>query len=194
MNPIRIRFVAISATVSNPQDVAEWLGTTNKPAVYHKFGDECRPVKLKRIVEGYPCPVGTSIFKFDIILNYKLWNIIQKYHNGKPTLIFCNTRKGVALTAEALSREITVSFNMEQKNKLTALASTIKNKKIQSLILSGVGCHHAGLLFEERMNIELAFRNRDLPILITTTTLALSDHLNKQRSSLKFSNTGLDQA
>lgn len=35
------------------------------------------------------------------------------------------------LTAETLSREITVSFNTEQKNKLMALASTIKTKKIQ---------------------------------------------------------------
>ncbi|CAH1638108.1 unnamed protein product [Spodoptera littoralis] len=97
----------------------------------YKFGDECRPVKLKRIVEGYPCAEGTSIFKFDIILNYKLWPIIQKYHCGKPTLIFCNTRKSVILTAETLSRELTVSFNAEQKAKLTALASTIKNKTLQ---------------------------------------------------------------
>ncbi|XP_072948761.1 probable ATP-dependent DNA helicase HFM1 [Epargyreus clarus] len=173
----RIRFVAVSATVNNPEDVAQWLGTAEKPAVYYKFGDECRPVKLKRVVEGYSCPAGTSIFKFDIILNYKLWPIIQKYHNGKPTLIFCNTRKSVALTAETLSREITVSFNPEQKAKLTALASTLKNKKLQTLILNGVGCHHAGLLFEERLNIEQAFRNRDLPILITTTTLAMGVNL-----------------
>ncbi|CAH2096376.1 unnamed protein product [Euphydryas editha] len=173
----RIRFIAVSATVSNPEDVAAWLGTKDRQAVYYKFGDECRPVKLKRVVEGYHCAEGTSIFKFDIILNYKLWPIIQKYHNGKPTLIFCNTRKGVLLTAETLSKEITVSFSAEQRMKLTALASTIKNKKIQSLVMSGVGCHHAGLLFEERMNIEHAFRNRDLPILITTTTLAMGVNL-----------------
>lgn len=52
-----------------------------------RFGDECRPVKIKRIVEGYHCGEGTSIFKFDIILNYKLWPIIQKYYDGKPTLV-----------------------------------------------------------------------------------------------------------
>ncbi|GBP61327.1 Probable ATP-dependent DNA helicase HFM1 [Eumeta japonica] len=86
-NP-QIRFIAVSATVSNPEDVAAWLGTPEKPAVYHKFGDECRPVKIKRVVEGYPCSEGASIFKFDILLNYKLWPIIQKYYNGKPTLVF----------------------------------------------------------------------------------------------------------
>ncbi|XP_045772503.1 probable ATP-dependent DNA helicase HFM1 [Maniola jurtina] len=176
-SPPRIRFVAVSATVSNPEDVAAWLGSSEQPAAYYKFGDECRPVKLKRVVEGYPCPVGTSIFKFDIILNYKLLPIIQKYHNGKPTLIFCNTRKGVALTAETLSREMTISFNAEQKAELVALASTLKNKKVQSLVLCGVGCHHAGLLYEERTNIEQAFRNRDLPILVTTTTLAMGVNL-----------------
>ncbi|XP_045541613.1 probable ATP-dependent DNA helicase HFM1 [Papilio machaon] len=176
-NAPKIRFVAVSATISNPEDVAEWLGTTNKTAVFYKFGDECRPVKTKRVVEGYPCPVGTSIFKFDITLNYKLWPIIQKYHDNKPTLIFCNTRKGVILTAEALSREITLRFSEEQKAKLTALASAIKTKKIQSLVLCGIGCHHAGLLFEERVNIERAFRNSDLPILISTTTLAMGVNL-----------------
>nr|XP_034832239.1 probable ATP-dependent DNA helicase HFM1 [Maniola hyperantus] len=176
-SPPRIRFVAVSATVSNPEDVAAWLGSSEQPAAYYKFGDECRPVKLKRVVEGYPCPVGTSIFKFDIILNYKLWPIILKYHNGKPTLIFCNTRKGVTLTAETLSREITINFNEEQKAALVALASTLKNKKIQSLVLCGVGCHHAGLLYEERTNIEQAFRKRDLPILVTTTTLAMGVNL-----------------
>lgn len=45
--------------------------------------------------------------------------------------IFCNTRKSVTLTAETLSRELTINFNAEQKAKLTALASTIKNKKLQ---------------------------------------------------------------
>ncbi|VVD04691.1 unnamed protein product, partial [Leptidea sinapis] len=167
----RIRFVAVSATVSNPEDVAVWLGTADKPAVFHKFDNNFRPVKLKLIVEGYPCSEGTSIFKFDIVLNYKLWPVIQKYYDGKPTLIFCNTRKGVMLTADTLSREITVGFSEDQSARLHALAATIKTKKIQTLVLTGIGCHHAGLLYEERVNIENAFRNRDLPILITTTTL-----------------------
>lgn len=35
-DPPTIRFVAVSATVSNPEDVAAWLATDEKPAVYHK--------------------------------------------------------------------------------------------------------------------------------------------------------------
>ncbi|KOB75207.1 ATP-dependent DNA helicase MER3 [Operophtera brumata] len=31
-----------------------------------KFGDECRPVRLRRVVEGYHCAENTSIFKFDL--------------------------------------------------------------------------------------------------------------------------------
>lgn len=34
--PPRIRFVAVSATISNPEDVAHWLGTSEKPAVFYK--------------------------------------------------------------------------------------------------------------------------------------------------------------
>ncbi|XP_063825930.1 probable ATP-dependent DNA helicase HFM1 [Ostrinia nubilalis] len=95
----------------------------------------------------------------------------------KTVQIFCNTRKSVLLTAETLSKEITITFSPEQKAKLTALASTIKTKKLQSLVLAGVGCHHAGMLYEERIYIEHAFRNGDLPILITTTTLAMGVNL-----------------
>ncbi|XP_068633518.1 probable ATP-dependent DNA helicase HFM1 [Battus philenor] len=173
----KIRFVAVSATIGNPEDVAQWLGTSKKPAIFYKFGDECRPVKVKRVVEGYPCPRGASIFQFDIFLNHKLWPIIHKYHNGKSTLIFCNSRRSVILAAEILSRKITFNYTNEQKEKLGTVASTIKNKKIQSLVLCGIGCHHAGLLYEERIIIEKAFRNCYLPILITTTTLAMGVNL-----------------
>ncbi|XP_048478525.1 probable ATP-dependent DNA helicase HFM1 [Plutella xylostella] len=95
----------------------------------------------------------------------------------KTIEIFCNTRKSVVMTAETLSRELTITFNPEQKAKLMQLASNIKNKKLQSLVMNGVGLHHAGLLYEERVSIEQGFRQRDLPILITTTTLAMGVNL-----------------
>lgn len=58
---------------------------------------------------------------------------------------------------------------------------------VQALVMSGVGCHHAGLLYEERQNIEFAFRNRDLPILITTTTLGKKCYGCKSVENIKVS-------
>lgn len=51
------------------------------------LGEEYRPVKLRKIVLGYPCSDKQTDFKFDFGLNYKLSNIVQTYSENRPTLI-----------------------------------------------------------------------------------------------------------
>lgn len=52
-----VRFIALSATVPNSEDLAAWLGkdATNQhmPAHREHFGEEFRPVKLQKFVYGY---------------------------------------------------------------------------------------------------------------------------------------------
>ena len=52
-----VRFVALSATIPNSEDIATWLGkdATNQhvPAHREHFGEEFRPVRLQRFVYGY---------------------------------------------------------------------------------------------------------------------------------------------
>ena len=51
-----VRFIALSATVPNSDDVAAWLGKNgtaeHEPAVRETFGEEFRPVKLEKHVIG----------------------------------------------------------------------------------------------------------------------------------------------
>ena len=53
-----VRFVALSATVPNSEDIATWLGKSSEafsePAVREIFGEEFRPVKLQKHVVGLP--------------------------------------------------------------------------------------------------------------------------------------------
>ncbi|ESP01500.1 hypothetical protein LOTGIDRAFT_139720, partial [Lottia gigantea] len=95
---IPMRFVAVSATIPNIQDLAEWLGRSNVPALSYKLEEKYRPVKLQKIVLGYHHKEGESEFKFDINLNYKLKNIIDTYSNGRPTLVFDSTATAVIMT------------------------------------------------------------------------------------------------
>ena len=46
-----VRFVAVSATIPNVRDLAQWLGAP--PSGTRSFGEEMRPVKLRTVVRGY---------------------------------------------------------------------------------------------------------------------------------------------
>lgn len=48
--------------------------------------DSHRPVKLRKVVLGFPKGNNFSDFRFDLSLNYKLSGIIQTYSDRKPTL------------------------------------------------------------------------------------------------------------
>lgn len=45
-------------------------------------------------------------FKFDLSLNYRLLDVINQNAEGKPTLVFCATRKGAQQAAVHLAHQI----------------------------------------------------------------------------------------
>jgi ATP-dependent DNA helicase HFM1/MER3 len=68
-----IRFIALSATVPNSEDIASWLGkratAQHLPAHREIFGEEFRPVQLQKFVYGYG--VKQNDFVFDSVLTNK---------------------------------------------------------------------------------------------------------------------------
>jgi ATP-dependent DNA helicase HFM1/MER3 len=68
-----VRFVALSATIPNSEDIATWLGRNamnqQVPAHREHFGEEFRPVKLQKFVYGYQA--SGNDFAFDKLCNSK---------------------------------------------------------------------------------------------------------------------------
>jgi ATP-dependent DNA helicase HFM1/MER3 len=96
-----VRLIAISATVRNVDDVAEWLRAP--PQGLKAFGEELRPVKLTTIVKGYQ--PTTNDYMFERRLSDHLAGVIAEHSKGKPTLVFC--RQGSpSLLASCLHRFI----------------------------------------------------------------------------------------
>nr|XP_046265686.1 probable ATP-dependent DNA helicase HFM1 isoform X2 [Scatophagus argus] len=174
---LSMRFVAVSATVPNISDIANWLSNESGPATYLEMGESHRPVKLRKVVLGFPCSSNQTEFKFDLSLNYKMANIIQTYSDQKPALVFCSTRKGAQQSATVLAKDARFIMSIEHKQRLMKYANSILDSKLRDLVMLGVGYHHAGVDLSDRKVIEKAFTLGDLPVLFTTRTLAMGVNL-----------------
>jgi ATP-dependent DNA helicase HFM1/MER3 len=112
-----VRFVALSATVPNSHDIATWLSknssSPNVPAALERFGEEFRPVPLQKHVCGYKSALND--FAFQKTLNSQLTEVIMKWSQGKPLMIFCFTRNGCVETAKILA---TWSLDMTHPDRL----------------------------------------------------------------------------
>ncbi|NXH11348.1 HFM1 helicase, partial [Bucco capensis] len=173
----RLRFIAVSATIPNAEDIAEWLSDSKMPAVCLKIDEDQRPVKLRKIVLGFPCSDNQTEFKFDLTLNYKIASVIQTYSEQKPTLVFCATRKGVQQAASVLAKDAKFLLSAEQKQRLQRFANSLKDSRLRDLLVCGVAYHHAGMEISDRKIIEGAFTVGELPVLFTTSTLAMGVNL-----------------
>jgi len=174
---IPMRFVAVSATIPNAEDIAEWLSDGETPAVCLKMDERHRPVKLRKVVLGFPCRSNQTEFKFDLTLNYKIASVIQTYSDQKPTLVFCATRKGVQQAASVLVKDAKFIMAVEQKQRLQKCAYSIRDSKLRDILIHGVAYHHAGMELSDRKVVEGAFTVGDLPVLFTTSTLAMGVNL-----------------
>ena len=76
-----VRFVALSATIPNSEDIATWLGKDpieqHLSAPRERFGEEFRPVKLQKHVCGYQ--VNSNDWGVDRHLDtkYEIWTVTE---------------------------------------------------------------------------------------------------------------------
>ena len=174
-----VRFVALSATIPNSTDIAQWLGLTHTspqmPAKTFVCGDEFRPVRLDKIVLGYNVGGGNE-HSFDSLMDDQLPGLIVKHAQGKPVLIFCFTRKSTESAATVLSEYWNMS-SPAQKPWPGPSVAIRSSARLQSLVASGVAFHHGGLERQDRASIEEAFLHGHLSIVCCTSTLAVGVNL-----------------
>ncbi|CCU75049.1 hypothetical protein HFM1/MER3 [Blumeria hordei DH14] len=174
-----VRFVALSATVPNSEDIAVWLGRdhTNQhlPAHRETFGEEFRPVKLQKHVHAFD---GTfNDYAFDKFLDGKLTSLLQKYTQKKPIMVFCFTRKSCEGTASILSEWWTRQHTSDRPWLAPRQKVCVGCKELQSLVSCGVAFHHAGLDAQDRHAIETGYLKGDISVICCTSTLAVGVNL-----------------
>ncbi|XP_017255311.1 DExH-box ATP-dependent RNA helicase DExH17 isoform X4 [Daucus carota subsp. sativus] len=170
-----VRFLSVSATIPNIEDVAEWLMVPVQGI--KRFGEEMRPVKLTTKVFGYT--PAKNDFLFEKRLQNYIFDLLMQYSRGKSALVFCSTRKGAQEAAQRLA-QMAMTFghsnpfikNREQLERLREVSLSCTDKQMQSYILYGVGYHNGGLAAKDRNLIESLFLSGDIQVLCTTNTLA----------------------
>uniref|UniRef100_A0A0E0K2G5 DNA 3'-5' helicase n=1 Tax=Oryza punctata TaxID=4537 RepID=A0A0E0K2G5_ORYPU len=170
-----VRFIAVSATIPNIEDIAEWLAVPSEGI--KRFGEEMRPVKLTTKVFGY-APARND-FLFERRLQSFIFDILMQHSRGKSALVFCSTRKGAQEAAQCLSQTASslgysnpFMKSMQQYEHLKEAALTCSDKQLQACIVHGVGYHNGGLCLKDRSVVEGLFLKGDIQILCTTNTLA----------------------
>ncbi|WIA13166.1 hypothetical protein OEZ85_006758 [Tetradesmus obliquus] len=186
-----VRFVAVSATIPNVADLARWLQVP--PQGLRQYGDELRPCKLTTHVKGYNA--AKNDFLFERRLNEYVYGIVRDYSNGRPALVFCNSRKGTMDTAAVLVKGAeadasargtfpgsagtgsTFVKSQAQLQRLQAAAARAQAKALAVALAAGVGFHNAAMERTDRELVEGLFKANDLAVLCTTSTLAMGVNL-----------------
>lgn len=145
--PSDIRFIAVSATAPNIQDVALWLGSDQNPGLPFSLSADYRPVKLNTHVIGYPSYDHQNEYQFDANLNFKVAEVISRYSKGRPSLVFCMTRKGVVDCAKRVAEKTPYPHDSDLQNQLSLLTDGIRDQNLRDLLQKGIAYHHSGNTF-----------------------------------------------
>lgn len=180
LNP-SIQVLALSATVRNAAEVAEWI-------VGSAITTEWRPVPLR---EGVYCENeiqfkdGSAKTVQPITGNPLIDIPLQIVREGGQALLFTETRRSAVemgrRAAAALSRVISSS----EKRSCEIVAQRIRagtektrlSEVLADQVRLGAGFHHAGLHSTHRKIVEDAFRDGKIKILSATPTLAAGVNL-----------------
>jgi len=189
--PQKPQIIGISATISNSDEVAEWL--TCEP-----IQSNWRPTELIEGVYNYGKVTMNDGTNYDIdnigisdnstsgITSLAMDSITN---DGGQSLVFAETRKRTVSLAKKTSEIVAKildknSIKLAQKTGVEILKEgddTELNRTLSSTVAKGVGFHHAGLGAKSRQIVEKAFRNGIVKILFATPTLAAGVNLPARR-------------
>lgn len=178
------QILALSATVSNSADIAEWL---NCDLVETNW----RPTKLLEGVyeNGTILMNDGNRVKIHSYSNAAIDVAIDSIDKGGQALIFAGTRKRACSLAAKAAEGVLRRLDRTEKEKAATASLQIRTKgedleltsNLSTLVSKGVAFHHAGLGASSREIVEEAFKTGVIRLLVATPTLAAGVNLPARR-------------
>ncbi|MHA1505741.1 MAG: DEAD/DEAH box helicase [Candidatus Asgardarchaeia archaeon] len=175
------QIIALSATVSNAEEIAEWLD-----AEY--VLSEWRPVRLREGV-CYQNHIFYSDGEEEVIRriapNPTINLAMNKLLEGGQVLIFTGTRQSSISMAKKIAPLVDSHLPDLNRDRLSEISEEILSstetthisKLLSELVSKGVAFHNAGLHYKHREIIEDVFRENSIKVICATPTLAAGVNL-----------------
>ena len=166
------RVIALSATMPNVEDVAAWLDAP--PETTFSFGESYRPVPLSADVATYSH--GDNAFADKYRRLYRALDLAEPHIREEgQALVFVASRQDTVRAATKARDELTerdVPIGVRGEYDFHTEAETLGNDTLRQSVLDGVAFHHAGLSRTDKSAIEQWFREGQIQLLFSTSTLA----------------------
>lgn len=172
----RTRFVGLSATMPNYDDIAHFIRATDGCFV---FDETFRPVPLDKRFIGMRNKSGLAAKKEMNELCYKMieervekfgYKVLVFVHSRRETIETCRTF--IEKAADNGKCDIFLNNDSRENETLRLKAETMHNKDLKEIVPSGFAFHNAGLEREDRAKVEKMFADGDIKVLVSTATLA----------------------
>ena len=162
------RFVGLSTALANARDFARWLGIGSE--YVYGFRASVRPVPVSVRMEGFPgrhyCPRMAA-------MNKPVFQAIRRdAGDGSPVLVFVSSRRQTRLTAQSLISLCALN-GITFKGSISDLDMVgVEDEAMRFCLPFGITVHHAGLSDADRQSSERLFRERQVQVMIATSTVA----------------------
>ncbi len=171
------RILALSATIPNAFEIAEWLDAALVISEYRAVPLK-EGVYFERVID-----YGDHAEKVESSRSEDILSILEHaVRKGQQALVFANTRRNaesLAKKAAAITAGHAPPEAGEAAEKVLSVLDppTEQCAKLAGLVKKGVAFHHAGLVQKQRKIIEDAFREGVIRVLCSTPTVAAGVNL-----------------
>ncbi|GAB6879749.1 DEAD/DEAH box helicase [Halorubrum gandharaense] len=166
------RVVALSATMPNVGDVAEWLDAPAETT--YEFGEAYRPVELETGVKTYSH--GSNAFADKYRRLYRALDLAEPHvREDGQALVFVSSRQDTVQAAKKARDEIAerdIPIDSHGDYDFHNEAKELTNDTLRQSVVDGVGFHHAGLSKADKDRVEEWFKQGKIKFLFSTSTLA----------------------
>ena len=179
-----LQTVALSATVGNADEIADWLDATLVDSTW-------RPIDLRKGVlygqalhldDGSKTQISRGNEKATAAL------VEDTLTDEGSSLVFVNSRRNAEAAARRLSDVTRDYLDAEERDRLQEVAAEIRDASdtqtsddLADAVAKGAAFHHAGLASDHRELVEDAFRDRLVKVIAATPTLAAGGNTPSRR-------------